>query len=54
MWGWGEDKRRATLLLRGLAFASVEGFDLGAALIAPDVRGWQTRAIAALRRVLGL
>lgn len=38
MWDWDENKRRATLLFRGLDFALVEGFDLGAAVIDPDDR----------------
>ena len=38
MWDWDEPKRQATLLLRGVDFAMVTDFDLGAAVIDPDER----------------
>jgi uncharacterized DUF497 family protein len=38
MWDWDEDKRRATLLLRGLDLAIVGGLDLSSAVIDPDDR----------------
>ena len=38
MWDWDEDKRQATLLLRGLDFAMVNGLDLTTAEIDPDLR----------------
>ena len=38
MWNWDEDKRQATLLLRGIDFAMVRRFDLTNAQIDPDLR----------------
>lgn len=38
MWDWDEEKRRATLISRGLDFAVITGFDLGAAQIDTDLR----------------
>ena len=38
MWHWNEDKRQATLLLRGLDFVMVRDFDLSSARIDPDLR----------------
>ena len=38
MWNWDEDKRQATLLLRGIDFAMVRDFDLTNAQIDPDLR----------------
>ena len=38
MWHWDEDKRQATLLLRGLDFVMVRDFDLSSARIDPDLR----------------
>ena len=38
MWDWDEDKRQATLLLRGLDLAVVRSFDLNTAQIDPDDR----------------
>ncbi len=38
MWDWDEEKRQATLLLRGLDFVLVRDFDLTAAQIDPDLR----------------
>ena len=38
MWDWDEDKRQATLLLRGLDFALIYRLDLASAQIDPDDR----------------
>ena len=38
MWDWGEDKRQSTLLLRGIDFRIIAGFDLATAQIDPDFR----------------
>lgn len=38
MWDWDEDKRRATLAVRGLDFRLIAQFDLGGAVIEPDLR----------------
>ena len=38
MWDWGEDKRQSTLLLRGIDFRIIAGFDLATSQIDPDYR----------------
>ena len=38
MWDWDEQKRQATLLLRGLDFAVVEELDLDLAEVSRDAR----------------
>ena len=38
MWDWDEDKRQSTLLLRGIDFFIIAGFDLATAQIDPDFR----------------
>ena len=38
MWDWDEDKRQSTLLLRGIDFCIIAGFDLATAQIDPDFR----------------
>ncbi len=38
MWNWDEDKRQATLLLRGIDLAMVKELDLDLAEISRDVR----------------
>jgi uncharacterized protein len=38
MWNWDEDKRQATLLLRGLDFGMVQELDLDLAEISLDAR----------------